>query len=81
MRTTAKYTGYCSLCGCTFQAGDEIEWSRETKSRHTTCTVDIAGLRPRTTRYAGRPSSARTCPNPADCGNPACRGECGYEPR
>lgn len=33
---------------------------------------------PKTSPRAAKPSRKSRCPNPRDCGDPSCNGDCGY---
>lgn len=37
MCITAKYAGTCRACGVAIKAGEKIEWSKDSGSRHITC--------------------------------------------
>lgn len=37
MTIVARYPGYCSRCGLSITIGQQIEWARGARPRHTTC--------------------------------------------
>lgn len=49
MTITAKYTSRCPLCSNSITPGDQVEWQRGEKARHTKCPA-VAAPAPRTAR-------------------------------
>jgi hypothetical protein len=71
MEILAKYAGTCPKCNGPFAVGDRVEWVKGIKPRHIVCP-EVRAVTP-----PPRPSNSR-CPNPSDCGDPGCDGNCGY---
>lgn len=42
MTITARYPGTCTVCGRPIGVGDQIEWTRGEKPRHTKCSAAVA---------------------------------------
>ena len=66
----ARYPGICKACRNPIAVGQAINYEPGNVT-HVRCADP--GISPRVTR---RPVSK--CPNPSDCGDPTCQGDCGY---
>jgi len=74
---TAKFASKCPLCGHQIQASTLVIWKPGEKARH----VDCGSATPTTSTTQKEPPKRRAnwrCPNPRDCGDPTCDGNCGY---
>ncbi len=72
MQITANYASTCPGCGQRIQVGQFVEWTKGQKARCLPCA-----RRPAETNVAYTGPS-KICPNPRDCGDPSCAGDCGY---
>ena len=76
MNIAARFASSCPCCRQPIQVGSTVEWSKGSPARHTACVGAAARVpdlsAPRTQYRRG------ACPNPRDCGDPTCTGNCGY---
>jgi hypothetical protein len=85
MTITAKYASRCPDCGDSIHVGAQIEWKKGAPARHAAC-AGTGGTKSerafsrarRRDDAAGAARANSRCPNPRDCGDPSCDGNCGY---
>ena len=77
MNITARFASSCPCCRTVIQPGTTVEWSKGAPARHTACQAAPASSAASPAPRAARRSNYR-CPNPRDCGDPCCDGNCGY---
>ena len=66
MTITAKYPGTCPTCQKAIQPGQQVEWSKGSKARHTDCAAaNSVPTKPTTTTAAPKRRYHQYC---ADCG-------------
>jgi len=86
MNITARFASTCPCCRTAIQPGSTVEWSKGSPARHTACQAAPATSRRAdgTVPYFAQDGRALKgagnwrCPNPRDCGDPTCDGQCGY---
>lgn len=78
MVITAKFASTCPCCNNRIEIGSKVEWEKGAKAKHVSCpTVSPARVQATApiARYGRR---VYGCKSGGDCGDPTCKGECGW---